>query len=342
MSRSSGSGEIAHSPRYEVTVGGTTYTEAGGQVSDIVVDTSIDGADRVQLTMNAPFDREQGEFMGFDYGAFSTGTSVKVKTGWGGNGSLQPVFVGEIETLSTNFSNGSGPSVGVSGYGTMHPMMRGTKDRSWEEMAVTDIVDEVLSEHFGDKTVEGGGMERTKIYQERETDYQLVERLANKYGYQFYTKQNEAFFEPRESLGGDSVATLHWGARLTSFSADINEAQAVKKVEVRHWDMENEKEIVGEAEDDEVKNDKKVVFRKNCDSEEDASKIAESKLESLSTSVASGNGESARGIPYLTAGSTITLEGMGSKFSSDYNVTQATHRLGGSGYSMSFQAEEVP
>ena len=339
---SSGTGTVAHSPRYEVTVGGSTYKEAGGQVSDLVVDTTLDGADRFSLTMNVPFDREHEEFEGFDYSAFSTGTSVDVSLGWGGTGTLQQVFVGKIESVSTNFSTGSGPSVGVSGYGTMHPMMRGTKDRSWEEMAVTDVVDEVLSEYFGEKTVEGGDMERKKIYQERETDWQLVERLAEKYGYQFYTKQNEAFFEPRESLGGDSVATLRWGARLNSFSAEINEAQAVKTVEVRHWDMQNEKEIVGTAEDSEVKNDKKIVFRKNCDSEEHATKIAESKLDSLSSSIASGNGETARGIPSLTAGATVTLEGMGSKFSGEYNVTQATHRLGGSGYTTTFQAKEVP
>lgn len=340
---SSGNGKVAHSPRYNVTVGGTTYDETGGRVSDVVVDTTLDGADRVTLTMNVPFDREQEEFKGFDYSAFSTGTSVDVSMGWGGGGTLQPVFVGEIEKLSTNFSTGSGPSVGVSGYGTMHPMMRGTKDRSWEEMAVTDIVEkEVLSEYFGNTTVEGGGMERKKIYQERETDWQLVERLAEKYGYQFYTKQNEAFFEPRDSLGGDSVATLRWGARLNSFSAEINEAEAVKTVEVRHWDMENEKEIVGTAEDSEVKNDKKVVFRKNCDSEEHATKIAEAKLDSLSSSIASGNGETARGIPSLKAGATITLDGMGSKFSGEYNVTQATHRMGGSGYTTTFQAKEVP
>jgi phage protein D len=88
-------------------------------------------------------------------------------------------------------------------------------------------------------------------------------------------------------------------------------------------------------------NEKKEVFRIPCRSKKEADHIAESKLASLSHVRAEGYGE-AEGVPTLTAGRTVELAGMGSRFSRNYYVTKATHRIGGSGYRTSFEAKEVP
>lgn len=334
--------EGAHSPRFEVTVSGTTYQEAGGQIADLVVETTLDGADRFSLTLNVPFDREHKSFRGLNLDDFATGKSVDVSVGWGGDGSLEPLFVGKIHQLTTNFSRGSGPSVGVSGYGLLHDMMNGTQDRSWSESSVGDVVDEVLSSYFGDRTVDTSGMDRDKIYQHDQSDYRFVTELADRYGYQFYTERDAAYFKPRSSLGTESpVATLRYGAGLASFSGEINEANEVKEVVVKHWDMQQETEIVGTASTD-AKNEKKEVFRIPCGSKEEAEQIAETKLSRLSSSVATAHGEAGRGVPQLTAGKTVTIEEVGERFSKNYYVTKTTHRIGGSGYRTSFEATEAP
>lgn len=334
------SGKAAHSPRFEVNVGGNTFTEAGGSVTDLVVETTLSGADRFSLTLNVPYDREQREFSGFSWDDFDTGKKVDVSLGWG-DGSLEPLFVGKIHRLSTNFAAGQGPSVGVSGYGLLHDMMGGKKDRSWSETTVEDVVTEVLSSYFGSVTVEGGGTKRDKIYQHDQSDYRFVEGLASKYGYQFYTKRNAVFFTPRSSMGSDPVATLRYGAALESFSGEIDEANEVQTVEVRHWDMQAEKEIVGTASTD-AKNKKKEVFRVPCGSSDEATTIAETKLARLSDSVATAHGETDRGVPALTAGETVSIDDVGSRFSKTYYVSKTTHRVGGSGYRTSFEATETP
>lgn len=340
MSQSS---EATHSPRFEVTVGGQTYQESGGSVADVVVETTLDGADRFSVTMNVAFDREHAEFKGFNWDDFSTGTSVEVATGWGDEGSVSPLFVGTIHRVSTDFSAGRGPSVGVSGYGLLQEMMRGNKDRSWAETSVADVVEEVLSSYFGNTTVEGADMERDKIYQHDQSDYRFVKRLADRYGYRFYSRRDEVYFVPRSSMGGDeTTATLSYGKRLNSFSGELDEATKVKEVVVRYYDMNNEKEVVGSATDDEAPNDKTEVFRVPCSSEEEASEIAAAKLDALSSSAVHAQGELERGVPELTAGATIEIEDMGEKFSKTYYVTKATHRMGGSGYRTSFEASEVP
>lgn len=337
----SGSSGTTHSPRFDVTIGGKTYQEAGGGITDLVVETTIEGADRFSLTLNVSFDREQKRFAGFNWDDFATGKDVDVSLGWG-DGSLEPVFVGKIHRVNTDFSRGQGPSIGLSGYGLLHDMMRGTKDRSWSETTVSDVVEEVLSSYFGDLTVEGGGMTRDKIYQHDQSDYRFVRGLAGKYGYQFYTQRNSVHFTPRSSMGSpEPIVTLRYGAALESFSGEIDEANEVQEVEVRHWDMQTQKEIVGTASTD-AKNKKKEVFRVPCSSNEEAQQIAETKLDRLSSSVATGRGETDRGIPQLTAGETIRVEDVGSRFSKNYYVTKATHRIGGSGYRTSFEAREAP
>jgi phage protein D len=335
------SGNVAHSPRFEVVVDGTTYRESGGGVTDLVVETTLDGADRFSLTLNVPYDSEQRSFAGFDWKRFEIGKKVTVSLGWG-DGSLEPVFSGKIHRLTTDFSAGQGPSVGVSGYGLLHDMMRGTKDRSWTEQTVGDVVKEVLSSYFGTVTVEKASMQRDKIYQHDQSDYRFVASLAAKYGYQFYARRDAVFFTPRASMGsGSPVATLRYGAALDSFSGDVDRANEVAKVEVRHWDMQAEKEIVGTA-STKATNDEKEVFRVPCASKEEADAIAQSKLDRLSSSVATGHGETDRGVPALTAGAVVGVEDVGSRFSKNYYVTTATHRVGGSGYRTSFEAREVP
>jgi len=335
------SGNVAHSPRFDVTIDGTSYGEAGGSVTDLVVETTLDGADRFSLTLNVPYDSEQRSFAGFDWKKFEIGKKVKVSLGWG-DGSLEPVFVGKVHRLTTDFSTGQGPSVGVSGYGLLHDMMRGTKDRSWAEKTVKDVVTEVLSSYFGNVTVKKGSMQRDVIYQHDQSDYRFVANLASKYGYQFYSKRNAVFFAPRSSLGsGNPVATLRYGAALDSFSGDIDRANEVAKVEVRHWDMQAETEIVGTA-STKASNDEKEVFRVPCTSKQEADAIAQSKLDRLSSAVAHAHGETDRGVPSLTAGAVVGIEDVGSRFSKNYYVTKATHRVGGSGYRTSFEAREVP
>ncbi|PSP32856.1 hypothetical protein BRC64_04930 [Halobacteriales archaeon QH_10_67_22] len=338
----SGSNGGEHSPQFEVTVGGQTFTEGGGDVTDLVVETTLDGADRFSLTFNAPFDREHKEFSGFDWEDFATGTDVTVSLGWGADGELDEVFVGTIHQLTTNFSGGTGPSVGISGYGLLHEMMGGTEDRSWSEAVVGDVVEEVLSSYFGDTTVEGADMEHDKIYQHDQSDYRFVLELAEKYGYQFYSQRNAVYFTPRSSMGSeDPVTTLRYGAVLDSFSGEVNEANEVQEVEVRHWDMQQETELVGTASTD-AKNKKKEVFRVPCSSSEEAEQIAQTKLDELSSSVATGHGETDRGVPLLGAGTTVSIEEVGSRFSKQYYVTKATHRVGSSGYRTSFEAKETP
>lgn len=331
-----------HSPRFEVSIGGNSFSEADAKVSDLVVETVLDGADRFACTLSAGFDPGQHTFKDLSWSDYETGKSVSIKLGWGGDGSLTTVFKGKIHHLKTSFDRDRGPSVAVSGYGLVHEMMRGTPDDSWSEMKVGDVVSEKLSSYFGKKEVKTSGSKREKIIQHDRSDYRFVKGLADKYGYRFYTARDKAFFVPRSSMGSDDpVATLKYAVGLDSFDGEINESNEVSEVEVRYWNMEKEKEVTGTASTD-AKNDKKQVFRIPCRSKSEAESIAETKLSQLSKSRVEGSGEARKGIPELRAGKTIELQELGEKFSGKYYVTRADHRVSSSGYRTSFEVTEVP
>lgn len=332
-----------YSPRFEVTVGGSTYREAGGRIADLVVETTLDGADRVSFTMNFPFDPEYGDFSGMDWGSFEPGTEVDVAMGWGGSGKLEPLFLGQVYSASVDFSPDRGPTASASGYGTLYPTMRGTHTRSWEDATLGNVVDEVLSEYYdaNDRTVEGADLKREKLIQHNQSDYRFLKDLADKYGYRFYSVRDEVRFTPRSSLDSDDpAATLRYGEALSSFSAEVNESNAVDAVEVRYWDMDENAEVVGSASTD-AGTGEKEVFRVPCRSRDEADRIAEHRLNTLSSTSATGHVE-ADGVPEITAGTTVDLREVGSRFSGQYHVTKAVHRMGGSGYRTSLEVREVP
>ncbi len=328
-----------YSPRFELTLGGRSYKETGGLVQNLSVDTTIDGAARCSFTLNHPFYPEQEDFADLEWSEVEPGTELSVSMGWGGSGSIQPLFVGKSQSLSVDFSPDQGAAVSVSGYGKLHEMMQGDVERSWSDSTVVDVAEEVLNEYFSTVEVDGSASQRNRIIQHKQNDYRFLRKLADEHGFEFYAERDTAHFKPRSSIGGEPELTLTYGDALNSFSGEITKSDGIGTVEVRYWDMNSEKEIVGSAEKED--GDGKEVFRIACDSKEEADDAAASKLSKLSMARVKGNGD-AEGIPDLTAGKTIRIEGMGTKFSKQYYVSKASHRMGSSGYQTTFDAKEIP
>lgn len=329
-----------YSPRFELEVGGTTYQEAGGLLRDLVVETTVDGADLCSFTLAHPFYPEKGDFADMEWGSIEPGSDLKLSIGWGGNGTIEPLFVGTSRSIKADFTPESGGSVSVAGYGPLYEMMRGVVERSWSETTVADVAEEVLNEYFSTVDVEGDGSKRNRIIQHGQNDYRFLRELADEYGFEFYAERDSAYFTPRSSIGGgDPEITLTYGNTLDTFSAEITTASQLETVEVRYWDMNAEKEIVGSASGG--IGEGKEVFRIACDSKEEADTIAEGKLAKLSMSRAKGYGET-DGIPKLVAGTVIRLEQLGERFTNNYYVTRASHKMGRAGYRTSFDVTELP
>lgn len=343
-----------YSPRFRVIVDDEEFRESDGVISSVEVDTTLDGADRFSITLAYPFDHEDGAFGDLDWGLFQAGTSVTIWMGYGdhlgsapvGNGSEpEPMFIGKITSVKPDYPEQGDPTVEVSGYGLLHEMTRGTNSVSWDARPVVEVVHEIAAEYFGEQNVyvAGADLQPEKSIQENQNDYRFLERIANKYGFELFTRLDTFHFEARNPRDvriarRDPRVTLRYGESLSSFSPEINDSARVGAVEVRHWDPARKREIVGSAE---LENgaEGKNVLRVPVQSKEEADSVAVSELKRISEVFVQGNGE-CWGIPEIRAGETVELRGLDDMFTKNYYVKRATHRMNSSGYRTSFDVTE--
>ncbi|RZV11811.1 hypothetical protein BDK88_0698 [Natrinema hispanicum] len=330
-----------YSPRFRVDVGDTTFQEPGGRIADLVVETTLDGADRFSFTLNFPFDEELGEFSGLTWDDFAIGTAIEIAMGYGGDGTLTPLLTGSIRSINAEFTTDRGPSVTVSGYGLLWELMQGTGSNSWTETTVGEAVSDVLSSYsFSTVDVSDASINRKTLIQDGQSDYRFVQQLAETYGFEFYAERDTVRFRPHSAKAEDDepVTELWYGEALHDFYAEITQRTQVDEVEVRSWDGQNKSEIVATAGSPNA--NYKEVFRVQAMSRNEAKRVAETKLNRFSDGVITGHGE-ADGTPAIRAGAVVRLEELGERFSSDYYVTAATHRMGSAGYRTSFDVTEV-
>lgn len=343
-----------YSPRFRVDVGDETIRESDGVISGLEVDTTLDGADRFSFTLNYPFDHADGAFGDLDWELFSAGTSVTIWMGYGDNlGPVpaengrepEPMLVGHVSAVKPDYPEQGGPTVGVSGYGMLHEMTRGTKSVSWDDRPVGEVVTEIATEYFEERKVNvtDAGLRPEKLIQEKQHDYRFLESIADKYGFELFARLDTFHFEARNPRDArlarrEPRVTLRYGESLGSFSPEINDSDQVGAVEVRHWDPTRKREIVGSAEREKGHSGKKVM-RTTVRSREQADRVAESELKRISETFVGGNGET-WGIPEIRAGETVKLEGMDDMFSNKYYVKGATHQIERSGYRTSFEVTE--
>jgi len=321
-----------YAPRFTVTVGGKKFPEYD-YISNVIVDTTIDGADYFALTLTYPFDHEQVSFVDLDWKTFDPGKTVSIKMGYGeGSDANTEVFRGTIESVRTEFPEQEPPSVVISGYSSLRKMMKGTNSKSWEKKTLGNIVRDVASKYFKRLKVEKANLKLDRAVQDNESDYQFVQNLASTYGFEFFSSLGDGYFRPQ--TGGSSperpVAELYYGESLESFSAEMT-APSHGEVEVRYWNENKKKPITGSAKNDAGSG--KEVFTVPVSSRSEAKEIAESKLSSREVT---GVAETF-GIPSILAGKVVKLSGVGKKFTNSYYVTDAKHRIGESGYRMTIK-----
>lgn len=320
----------SYAPRFLVKIGSEKFHEYSGYVSDLVVDSAVDGADHCEVTLTYPFDHEHQSFDGLKWKKVKPGKKLEVSLGYGEN--TTKVFVGEVETVEPEYPPEQPPKVVITGYSALRKMMQGTNSKSWKKKKIGKVVKSVASDSLRKVKTKKANTKLERVFQDGQSDYDFVTGLADKYGFDFVSVMGEGRFVPKsgDRASGDPVAELYYGESLESFEAEMRRPSH-GKVEVRHWDTKKKKKITGTASNDGGKG--KRVFRVPVESKSKAKEVAKAKLDGTTVS---GVAETF-GIPTVVAGVVVKLKGLGKKFTNNYYVTRATHRMGASGYSMSFE-----
>lgn len=327
-----------YSPRFKIQVGSAELAESDGVISDISVDTTLEGANRFSFTVNEGYDHERRQFSGLCWDRSSTGLEVEISMGYGNR--LELMFVGRIHSVRPNFRREGGPTVQIGGYGPLNDMMRGTHSASWENMTDSDVVNDITDEYgFRDRHVDRTRPVRGEIVQNGQSDYEFLTELAARNGFELFAR-GDVFHFRKPKLDIVPRTSLRYGESLLSFTPELNSVNQVGTVEVRSWDPKRKEEIVGTAGSDAIGADgSKQVLQLPVESREEAERIAEATRDRIAEGVITGSGETL-GIPEIRAGETIRLSGLGPEFTRTYYVINAKHGIGSSGYTTSFQVKQ--
>jgi phage baseplate assembly protein gpV len=126
-----------------------------------------------------------------------------------------------------------------------HRLHRGRFNRSFQNVKDSDVVSKVIGEvGISAGTVEATSTTHEYLFQENQNNMEFLRERAARNGYELFVQDGKLNF--RKPKSGGSVA-LTWLEELQSFKVRVSSGEQVNKVEVRGWDYEQKKAIVGTA-----------------------------------------------------------------------------------------------
>lgn len=346
-------------PAYKILVNNEDLlTKLFLEIASVQVDNVLKGSDRFSFTVNSTFDLERREFAHLEE-TFAFGNSVLISMGYQNSETLPEMIMGKITAVQTSFPASGLPQINVSGYDLTYCMGKGKKSPlPWHNKTDSDIVEQIADLYGLKPQVVNTVVRHPTTHQSQESDAQFLERLRVRNGYECFACKQKLVFRPPPKKEEEPVVTLEWGKGLLSFSPEINIAEQISKVEVRGWDVNSKKEIVGKAEAGEepgrapgrlsgaevvkkvCREQGELKVREPVFSQQEAKRRAEAILKERAELFVQGSGESI-GMPEIRAGTYIQLEGLGRLFSGKYYIQQCTHTINSSGYRTTFRTKDT-
>lgn len=167
-----------------------------------------------------------------------------------------PVVIGEITTITGDF-DGDGRRVYIRGFDVSHRLHRGLQTRTFLNVTDSDICRKVA----GAAGIDVGQIDQTDathehVSQANQSDWEFLKARAKANGYLLgfldgklnFTKPTDSATGPDEGdLMTQSDYTLVFGQELLEYRPRLTSSEQVTQVEVRGWDRQNKRELVGQA-----------------------------------------------------------------------------------------------
>lgn len=371
-----------YAPAFSIKVGNEDLVQKemknNVEIFNVTVNNTLKGADDFSFTINNPIDPGAKDFRYFLENRFSLDCNnpknqVIISMGYGDRSKLIMIFSGIITAIDVTFPANGVSQMTVKGYDRSHKMMKEQHSYNWgadkRQLTYSEIVKEIAERYsLGTAYIEKTGGSCKQIKQEqKQTDFEFIQKkLADEIGYEVFVFDNDLYFRPRQNNSQSFTAELFWGSTLISFSPKVNNSKQVSEVQVRGWNPDKQKPIIGKATaGSEHGLDAggrtggqsvaanggyvKHVRRPVC-TEKEAKDIAKSILEKIALKYVTGNGEclglpsnfqdDSNEIPGIVAGKNIKLSGLGSTFSKIYYVDKVSHTISTSGFKTTFEITE--
>jgi len=263
------------------------------------------------------------------------------------------LIVGEITACEMDFKHGAGATMLVRGYDESHRLNRGKQSKSFVQVTDSDIATRIARE-LGLK-VEADSTPEVHEYvlQDNQTNLEFLESRAKRIGFRVLVEGDTLQFKriPEE---GAEVPVLEWGVNLSEFNARLTTSKQASEVEVRGWDPQAKREIVGRANRAQDMPEigerqqggqvaqaafgtagKEIVVNRVVGTQAEADALAQSLCEEMGGDFIHAEGVCA-GNPAVCAGTIVELKGLSERFQGRYRISHALHRYDAKGYNTRF------
>ena len=281
------------------------------------------------------------------------GIGKEVEISVQGEGGRAKLIVGEITACETGFKHGTGATMVARGYDQSHRLNRGRQAKSFVQVTDSDIATRIARE-LGLKVEADSTTEvHEYVLQDNQTNLEFLESRAKRIGFRVLVQGDTLHFKriPKE---GTEVPVLEWGVNLSEFNARLTTSKQASEVEVRGWDPQAKREIVGKANRAQDMPEvgerrqggqiteaafntagKEIVVNRVVGTQADADALAQSLCEEMGGDFIQAEGICA-GNPLVHAGAMVELKGLSERFQGRYRITHALHHYDAKGYTTRF------
>jgi uncharacterized protein involved in type VI secretion and phage assembly len=281
------------------------------------------------------------------------GSEIEIRIGGPDANLLSSLIKGQITAVEPEF-RADGIAIVARGYDHSHALNRTRRNATYQDTSVAEVVKKVAQRAgLTAAEVEDAGGTQPFIQQSNETDWEFLWRLANRVGCEVVVLDKELRF--RKAGGGEpqgEALTLRYGEELQTFRPRLTGVQQVDEVVVRSWDHTAKRAIEATAKPEPARSAIGVgrdtvasalgggaitISDAPVGTQEEADALAKTVMARITNGYLEAEG-TCRGTPKLRAGTTLKIEGVGTRFSGTYRVTSTVHAFRGSkGYESRFR-----
>jgi uncharacterized protein involved in type VI secretion and phage assembly len=247
---------------------------------------------------------------------------------------VKPLFDGEIVEIEPDFGAERQRLV-VRAFDRLHRLARGRHARSFVNVSDGDLVRKIAGEVGLSAEVGATSEVYPYVFQANQTNLAFLQQRAAALGYLLYVREKKLYCKPPEDQG--SAIELSWQQNLSSFRPRLSSIGQFNSVTVRSWDVATKKEIVGQAQRGSATpsvgvqpgnpfnvESKDLVPDCRIRTQAEADKLAQAVANRHASRYIEADGE-CLGQPAISAGASVAIRGVGTRFSGTYFVTSATH-----------------
>lgn len=332
-------GQSYDTVRFTITIGGNKISDRY-PVMSISVESGINKIPSADIVL-LDGDPASRDFPISDSDDFFPGSKIVISAVYD-RGAETVLFSGIVQKHSIKADSGSNPTISVNCKHeaikmTFNETDSGTFDKD-------DTEDKIIQKIFSEKYQLQGNIialpKARQVQQHASSDWDFVISRCDVYGLHL-TFDSKGYTIKRPKLTGGSVLQVDYGISMLSFSAELDVDKQASSITGTSWNTQSQKNLTAKAKEpamtQQISNNLQEVLQKVKTSPitlSASTPMAQEVLQAwvdgqmVRTRMSLIKGQTSfQGTAIVTAGSIITLTGVGERFSGDFYVSSLTHNI---------------